>query len=48
MDLLHISGMMINMDESWNEDRNEISQKPDPVWQSYLESYVVWNGSAQT
>jgi hypothetical protein len=31
MDRLRISGMMINMDESWNEYRNESYQKPDPV-----------------
>ena len=44
MDLLHISGVMINMDGSWNDDRNESSPEPDPVSQSYLDICAIRNG----
>ena len=47
-DILHFTGVMINMDESCNEDSNDSSPEPDPVSQSYLNHCVIRTGSART
>ena len=48
MELLHISGVMINIDESWNEYSNDSQPEPDPVSTSCLDICVIRAGSARS